>query len=79
MKRVIYIWILELWLKQLSYLADIFDKMNELNSSLQGTNTTTVVVVDKINANVKKLHSMVSDLEHNCISLSANIHGREQT
>lgn len=53
----------EVWLMRLAYLADIFGKLNELNSSLQGRNVTPFVVADKINAMVKKLQFMVSDAE----------------
>ena len=53
----------ELWLMRLAYLADIFGKLNDLNSSLQGGNVTPFVVSDKINAMVKKLQFMVSDVE----------------
>ena len=53
----------ELWLMRLAYLADIFGKLNELNSSLQGRNITPFVVADKINATIKKLRFMLSDVE----------------
>jgi zinc finger BED domain-containing protein 5/7/8/9 len=53
----------ELWLMRLAYLADIFGKLNDLNSSLQGRNITPFVVVDKINAIIKKLQFIVSDVE----------------
>lgn len=53
----------ELWLMRLAYLADIFGKLNDLNSSLQGRNITPFVVADKINAIIKKLQFMVSDVE----------------
>ena len=53
----------ELWLMKLAYLADIFGKLNELNSSLQGRNITPFVVADKINATIKKLRFMLSDVE----------------
>ena len=45
----------ELWLMMLVYFVDIFGKLNELNSSLQGRNITSFIVADKINAIIKKL------------------------
>jgi hypothetical protein len=38
------------WIQRLEYLADIFTKMNELNLSLQGTNTTIFNSSDKVTA-----------------------------
>lgn len=58
----------ELWLMRLAYLADIFGKLNELNTSLQGRNITPFTVVDKINAIVKKLQFILSDLEKSCVA-----------
>ena len=58
----------ELWLMRLAYLADIFGKLNELNLSLQGRNITPFTVNDKINAMVKKLQHMLSDLEQSRVA-----------
>src|SRR6188508_1168093 len=53
----------ELWLMRLSYLADIFGKVNELNASLQGKHINPFVVLDKVNAMVKKLQFILSKLD----------------
>jgi len=60
-----YCFLDELWLERLAYLADIFGKLNELNSSLQGSSITAFTVTDKINAIVKKIEFMITDLEKN--------------
>lgn len=64
----------ELWLMRLAYLADLFGKLNELNSSLQGRNVTPFVVADKLNAVVKKLQFMVSDAEQFKITSFQSLH-----
>jgi hypothetical protein len=38
----------------LSYLSDIFDKLNRLNSYLQGPNATVFQLFDKVSAFMKK-------------------------
>ena len=43
------------WLARLAYLADIFSHLNELNSSLQGTQVTLFTVQDKIDGTIKKM------------------------
>ena len=43
------------WLAKLSFLADMFDKLNELNFSLQGPLTTAVTLSDKVAAFMAKL------------------------
>jgi len=45
----------EQWLAILGYLADIFEKLNCLNLSLQGKNTNILFLSDKINAFKKKI------------------------
>lgn len=47
----------ELWLTTLAYLSDIFNRLNDLNLSLQGT-TTRFSVDDKIKAFIKKCQMM---------------------
>jgi hypothetical protein len=42
------------WLRRLSYLADIFPSLNELNLSLQCTSVTVLSAYDKIEAKFKK-------------------------
>lgn len=44
----------ELWLAKVAYLADIFNRLNDLNLSLQGPTKTAFVVNDKIKAMIKK-------------------------
>ena len=43
------------WILKLSYLSDIFEKLNELNMSLQGENTHIFVLNGKIQAFIKKI------------------------
>jgi hypothetical protein len=49
------------WLAKLAYLADIFEKLNVLNLSLQGKDKTILEVSDKVMGFVKKLR-----LWHQC-------------
>jgi hypothetical protein len=44
----------EVWLTTLSYLSDIFSKLNELNLSLQGGSLTVLDAYDKVKAFEKK-------------------------
>ena len=44
-----------LWVMRLSYLADIFDKLNDLNLSLQGPQTNIVFMHTKISAFICKI------------------------
>lgn len=41
------LWSDKKWVQQVSYMADILDKLNELNMSLQGRNTSTLNLSDK--------------------------------
>ncbi len=43
-----------LWLAQLSYLVDIFDRLNSLNTSMQGRDANILLLSDKVNAFVGK-------------------------
>ena len=43
------------WLVILAYMADIFEKLNILSTSLQGPNTHILLLNDKICAFIKKL------------------------
>ncbi|XP_075472991.1 protein FAM200B [Ascaphus truei] len=45
----------ERWLQILCYLSDIFEKMNDLNSSLQGKNSNILSMGDKISTFLQKL------------------------
>ena len=43
------------FVERLAYLADIFDKLNTLNLSMQGNKTTIINLNDSLNAFVEKL------------------------
>jgi len=45
----------EEWCAKLAYLADIFNQLNSLNSSMQGRNKSFLTSCDKINGFLKKL------------------------
>lgn len=62
----------EQWLMKLAYLADIFDKLNVICKSLQGRNTNTFTVNDKISSLRKKLVFWIECVEqkqYQCFSL----------
>ncbi len=42
------------WIAKLAYLADIFTKLNELNLSLQGRDTTILKLYDRVGGFLKK-------------------------
>ncbi|GFW69321.1 protein FAM200A [Trichonephila clavipes] len=48
--RLTSYYINEVWLGRLSYLVDIFEKLNDLNLSLQGENSTSIPSSSKIQA-----------------------------
>ena len=52
----------EIFLTQLTYLCDIFEKLNRLNLSLQGKDTHLLQLHDKITTFRRKLHLWKSDL-----------------
>ncbi|KAL4083682.1 hypothetical protein QTP88_028998 [Uroleucon formosanum] len=56
------------WLSRLAYMADIFDRLNILNLSLQGSNTNMFYASDKVNAFVKKLDLFISQVSKNDLS-----------
>ena len=43
------------WLVKLAYLSDVFNRLNELNKSLQGSHNTVIDFVDKLRAFLMKL------------------------
>jgi hypothetical protein len=51
------------WLCSLAYLAYIFNILNTLKSSLQGTSVTVFSVQDKIEATIKKLNLWCNRIE----------------
>ncbi|KAL4104409.1 hypothetical protein QTP88_019710 [Uroleucon formosanum] len=56
------------WLSRLAYMADIFDRLNILNLSLQGSNTNMFYASDKVNAFVRKLDLFISQVSKNDLS-----------
>ncbi|XP_014349988.2 zinc finger BED domain-containing protein 5-like [Latimeria chalumnae] len=55
----------EAWFCRLTYLSDIFSRLNDLNLGLQGKNITIFNVRDKIEAFIKKLQLWVSRVREN--------------
>jgi len=53
----------EEWLSRLTYLADMYDKLNTLNMGLQGTSMTLFTVHDKINSFKRKMDLYKSKLK----------------
>jgi hypothetical protein len=51
----IYQHVLDKWLALLSYLSDIFDKLNRLNTSLQGPNAPTFLPFDKVSGFIREV------------------------
>jgi hypothetical protein len=45
------------WLQQLAYLADVFNKLNEFNLSMQGRSITVFTAEDKVASMKLKLKS----------------------
>ncbi|CAI6372378.1 unnamed protein product [Macrosiphum euphorbiae] len=56
------------WPSRLAYMADIFDRLNILNLSLQGSNTNMFYASDKVNAFVRKLDLFISQVSKNDLS-----------
>lgn len=59
----------ESFMLKLCYLTDIFDKLNELNLSLQGKHTNIINLYDKIKGFVQKLNVWKLNLEKNQIDM----------
>jgi hypothetical protein len=55
----------ENWLCKLCYLSDIFEKLNELNLSLQGENTNVFTLISKIQAFMKKINIWLRKVTNN--------------
>lgn len=60
------------WKAELAYLADIFQKLNFLNSSMQGKNETIISATDKMNGFSKKLEFWTSTVENGDFTCFAN-------
>jgi hypothetical protein len=50
------------WCAELAYLADIFNKLNSLNSSMQGREENVISASDKMNSFSKKNKNSVVDI-----------------
>jgi hypothetical protein len=61
------------WLALLSYLSDIFDKLNRLISYLQGPNATAFQIFDKVLAFRKKMMLWKSLCESDTLEMFANM------
>ena len=48
------------WLSKLCYLADIFEKLNDLNISMQGENSYVLTQKDKVNGFLRKLQLSIT-------------------
>lgn len=59
----------EKWLCSLYYLADIFERLNELNSALQGENTNILNLYDKIQGFIKKIEIWKIKIENDNIDM----------
>lgn len=64
----------EEFLTRLSYLSDIFSRLNELNLGLQGLSTTIFNVRDKIEAMIKKLNLWLNCMENNNTEVFPTLH-----
>ena len=58
------------WLQCLSYLADIFSALNELNLSLQGSCVTVLIAHDKIEAMLRKINFWESCVKKKILNTS---------
>jgi hypothetical protein len=61
------------WLALLSYLSDIFDKINGLNSSLQDPNASVFHLFDKVSVFMKKTMLWKSLCESDTLEMFVNI------
>jgi hypothetical protein len=59
----------ESWMLKLCYMADVFDKLNELNLSLQGENVNILNLYGKINGFVKKIQIWKLAIDKNNIDM----------
>ncbi|KAK2721868.1 hypothetical protein QYM36_003994 [Artemia franciscana] len=57
------------WVCRLTYLADIFDKLNDLNLSMQGFRTDELSLNSKMCAFVKKLEFWLKKVQRNSVSV----------
>ncbi|KAL4127373.1 hypothetical protein QTP88_011547 [Uroleucon formosanum] len=64
----------EKWMCLASYLADVFDKVNELNVSPQGQSTNILVLTSKLQAFNKKLSSWLNAFNNGDTSMFTSLH-----
>ena len=57
------------WVCRLAYLADIFDKLNDLNLSMQGFRTDELSLNSKMCAFIKKLEFWLKKVQRNSVSV----------
>lgn len=63
----------ELWLTTLAYLADMFNRLNDLNLSLQGKTTNRFMVDDKIRAFIRKCQMISDSVSNKNLQLFSNL------
>lgn len=63
----------ELWLTTLAYLTDIFNRLNDLNLSLQGKSNNRFSVNDKIKAFIKKCDMMKNSVSNKDLQSFTNL------
>ena len=59
----------EIWLGKLAYLADMFNLLNELNLSLQGSDANILLSQNKITAFIKKLNIWKARVSDNVVDM----------
>jgi len=59
----------EMWTAKLAYIADIFSRLNDLNSSLQGTHTNIFTLHNKTDAFKNKLEFWSSNVQKGNINM----------
>lgn len=62
------------FLTNLAYLADIFDRLNGLNMSLQGPNTNIMSLADKVIGFVKKMERWTARIEKGSVEMFDGLH-----
>jgi len=63
----------DIWLSKLCYLSDIFEKLNDLNLSLQGKNCNIFTSNDKIESFIKKINIWKSRVEKDSLEMFSNV------
>lgn len=65
----------KVFMTRVAYMADIFDKLNDLNISMQGRNITIIDCTEKLNAFVQKLELWSVQLRSNNLSSFPQLSG----